>query len=168
MGNIGARLSELKARDVMNVRVVMVSEEMGLDEAALLLLEQKISGAPVVNEEGELSGVLSLTDLALPRHEHLEAQRVLLQEDPETHTAVLGKAQEISTPDLVRDRMSRKLISVSPETPLVEVARVMCEGHWHRVPVLDESRVLVGMISTMDVLAAMVQAHDEPSGAGSS
>ena len=91
-----------------------------------------------------------------------------LQEDPETHTAVLGKAQEISTPDLVRDRMSRKVISVSPETPLVEVARVMCEGHWHRVPVLDESRLLGGMISTMDVLAAMVQSHDEPAAGGGS
>jgi CBS-domain-containing membrane protein len=40
----------------------------------------------------------------------------------------------------------------------------MCEGHWHRVPVLDEVRKLVGMISTMDLLAAMVQAHDEPAG----
>lgn len=166
MGNIGSRLSQLTAADVMSQRVVMVNEETPVDDAALLLLEQKISGAPVVNAEGELSGVLSLTDLALPRTEHHETQRVLLQEDPETHTAVLGKAREISTPDLVRDRMSKKLISVSPQTPVVEVARIMCEGHWHRVPVLDEDRKLVGMISTMDLLAALVQAHDEPGNPG--
>jgi len=168
MGDIGARLRHLTANDVMSQRVVILNEEMPLDEAGLLLLEQKISGAPVVNEEGELSGVLSLTDLALPRHEHHEMQRVLLQEDPETHTAVLGKAREISTPDLVRDRMSRKVISVSPTTPVVEVARIMCEGHWHRVPVLNEERKLMGMISTMDLLAALVQVHDEPDDGGPS
>ena len=164
MGDIGTRLRHLTAHDVMSLRVVILNEEMPIDDAGLLLVEQKISGAPVVNDEGELSGVLSLMDLALPRHEHHETQRVLLREDPETHTEVLGKAREVSTPDLVRDRMSRKVISVSPETPVVEVARIMCEGHWHRVPVLDEVRKLVGMISTMDLLAAMVQAHDEPAG----
>ena len=47
------------------------------------------------------------------------------------------------------------------KAPLVEVARVMCDGHWHRVPVVDDGGALCGIISTMDVLAALVNAADE-------
>lgn len=161
MGDVGRRLEGLVARDVMSLRVVILNEETPLDEAALTLLEQKITGAPVVNAEGELTGLLSLSNLAVPHDEHREYQRVLLREDLETHTAVLDRARQVPTPELVRDRMSRQVISVTPETPLVEIARIMCEGHWHRVPVLEEDRRLIGMISTMDLLAALVQAADE-------
>jgi CBS-domain-containing membrane protein len=37
----------------------------------------------------------------------------------------------------------------------------MCDGHWHRVPVVDDAGALCGIISTMDVLAALVNAADE-------
>jgi CBS-domain-containing membrane protein len=57
--------------------------------------------------------------------------------------------------------MSRQVRSVPDKAPLVEVARVMCDGHWHRVPVVDDGGALCGIISTMDVLAALVNAADE-------
>ncbi len=63
----------------------------------------------------------------------------------------------------VSQRMSKQVTSVTEQAPIVEVARVMCDGHWHRVPVVDESGKLSGIISTMDVLAALVNVADEAS-----
>ena len=57
--------------------------------------------------------------------------------------------------------MSRRLISVREDTPLVELARFMCDGHWHRVTVIDSQGRLNGIVSTMDILAALVQTADE-------
>ncbi len=63
--------------------------------------------------------------------------------------------------DTVGDRMSKVVTAVTKEASLVEVARAMCDGHWHRVPVVDDEESLEGIISTMDVLAAVVNAADE-------
>ena len=57
--------------------------------------------------------------------------------------------------------MSRRLVSVREDTALVDVARIMCDGHWHRVPVVDRQGQLRGIVSTMDVLAAVVHSADE-------
>ena len=62
---------------------------------------------------------------------------------------------------MVSRHMSRRTVSVSEETSLVEIARLMCDGHWHRVLVVDAQGRLRGLVSTMDVLAALVQAADE-------
>ena len=63
--------------------------------------------------------------------------------------------------ELVSARMSNVVTSVTDDAPLVEVARVMCNGHWHRVPVVDAQGSLAGIISTMDVLAALVNTAEE-------
>ena len=72
-----------------------------------------------------------------------------------------GHVRKGEAGELVTKWMSRRLVSVRETTPLVEVARVMCDGHWHRVTVVDDSGRLKGIVSTMDVLAALVQAADE-------
>ncbi|MFO1022491.1 MAG: CBS domain-containing protein [Planctomycetales bacterium] len=145
----------------MSTHIVVLTEEMSIPEAAQVLLEQHISGAPVSDSQGNFVGLLSLSDLVQPRPAHFENQRVLLREDREAHTAVLGEACRQPSGELVRERMSRNLISVTEEAPLIEVARIMCDGHWHRVAVLDGENKLVGIVSTMDVLAALVNAADE-------
>ena len=66
------------------------------------------------------------------------------------------------TVERVEQRMSRQVTSVAAAAPLIEVARAMCSGHWHRVPVVDDEGALIGIISTMDVLAALVNVADEP------
>lgn len=164
MSQVFDRLCLLQARDIMSSHIVVLPEEMPISEAAQILLEQHISGAPVTDAEGKFVGLLSLSDLVQPRPAHFESQRVLLCEDRDAHTAVLGEACREPSGDLVRNRMSKKLISVTEDAPLVEVSRIMCDGHWHRVAVLDDSNKLVGIVSTMDVLAALVNAADESRG----
>ena len=57
--------------------------------------------------------------------------------------------------------MSDQVKSVRDLSPLVDVARRMCDGHRHRVPVVDVQARLCGMITAMDILAAMVNVADE-------
>ena len=57
--------------------------------------------------------------------------------------------------------MSSNVQSLLPGEPLVRAARMMCEQHLHRVPVVNDEGRVVGIISTMDLVAALLNALDE-------
>jgi len=168
MPYLPGRLGTLTARDVMTKTLICVSADDTIDAAVALLRANRITGAPVVDADGKLVGILSLSDLV-----QREAGPDDSGEPPvplaHGHAGATWDLFDVAQPldaqtgeELVRDRMSPKVAAVTEGAPLVEVARVMCDGHWHRVPVVDEADKLHGIISTMDVLAALVHAADEP------
>jgi CBS domain-containing protein len=57
--------------------------------------------------------------------------------------------------------MSKRVHSLLPGESLLKAARTMCEQHLHRLPVVDDEGRVVGIISTMDIVAAVVNAVDE-------
>jgi CBS-domain-containing membrane protein len=142
MGALPGRLGTLQARNIMTGKIVVLSENDTLERAVEVLTEQQISGAPVVDEIGVFRGLISLTDIA-----HGRAQA------PEDEFA--------EAPRLVRDCMSDRIVSVRDSASLLEVARKMCAGHWHRLTVVDDQNCICGIVSTMDVLAAVVNTADE-------
>jgi CBS-domain-containing membrane protein len=137
------RLLTLKVKDVMTRRVVCVAQDQTLGEAARLLLHKGISGAPVVDEQERCVGVLSAIDYV--RREQ-ELRKCPPQERWDDH---------------VRDSMSTRVRSVQPEQTLLNAARIMCEEHLHRLPVLSRDGKPMGLITCMDVVAALVNAIDE-------
>jgi len=149
------RLGTLAARDLMTHDLVVLKDTDPLTEAISSLKEKRITGAPVVDESGTFIGILSISDLL--EHRSQEGSMLGKREPIHHEKSSLPQANE----EKVWDRMSDQVTSVTTDTPIVEVARVMCEGHWHRVPVVDENSVLVGIVSTMDVLAALVHTADE-------
>ena len=167
MTRLSERLATLTARDIMTEKLVLLGESDTIQHAANLFRDLHISGAPVVNAEGKPMGLLSVMDIApavlarvcipaaAPRPQTREAEweEVCQFLNSDSNCREAG--------ELVTKWMSRRLVSVRETTPLVEVARVMGEGHWHRVTVVDETGRLKGIVSTMDVLAALVQASDE-------
>jgi CBS-domain-containing membrane protein len=167
MRNLPGRLGSLRARDVMTRDVVVLRDDDTIASAVLRLRERNVTGGPVVDATGVLVGLLSIVDLVQPRSGG---------RPPSESAGPLAPSQEALTWDLIEtanpldgktgaervgDRMSRQITSVPFDAPLVEVARVMCEGHWHRVPVVKRSGALCGIISSMDMLAALVNAADE-------
>lgn len=168
MAALPGRMGTLTARDVMTRDVITVAESDTIENAVQTLKENRITGAPVIDEAGKFVGILSLSDLVHPGHapsEELSADQAPLAHGEDATTWDLFEQAELLNAEIgveqVNQRMSRKVTSVTDLTPLVEVARVMCSGHWHRVPVVDDSGALHGIISTMDILAALVNTADE-------
>ncbi|QDU43483.1 inosine 5'-monophosphate dehydrogenase [Symmachiella dynata] len=170
MTELPGRLGRLAARDIMTSKLVILRDDEPISTAAATLKEHGITGAPVIDQYNSPIGMLSLSDIiqtVLP--EDVETARpapeVLCGDAAHTWELFEHVADNIETAgdEVVSQRMSRLLVTVADNTPLVEVARVMCDGHWHRVAVVDESGNLCGIVSTMDVLAAMINAADEGS-----
>jgi CBS-domain-containing membrane protein len=165
MPNLPGRLGELEARDIMTGGVIVVRESDSLQTAIETLRSEHITGAPVVDAAGKLVGILSISDLIGPSAGEGEPASVPLAHGGDRTSWELYDRAAAGAGDhsgqTVKDRMSRQVTSVADDASLVDVARAMCGGHWHRVPVVDRSGSLTGIISTMDVLAAVVNAADE-------
>jgi CBS-domain-containing membrane protein len=168
MPSLPGRLGTLRARDVMTRNLIVIRDSYTIEQAIGELKSHHITGAPIVNDSGKFVGILSMSDLL--RGGAAGSQQRSAKPTPLAHGE--GKMTwdlfDLASPvdaatgeELVAERMSTVVTSVTTDAPLVEVARVMCSGHWHRVPVVEESGQLAGIISTMDVLAAIVNAADE-------
>ncbi len=167
MGALPGRLGSLLAQDIMTRDIIVVPASVTVREAIETLREHRITGAPVINDDDHLVGIISVNDLI--RSPTVDASQPdqpqpLAHGEDQTTWDLFDKATNIDENTgtvAVSDRMSTHVTSVTETAPLVEIARCMCDGHWHRVPVLDEVGTLVGIISSIDVLAAVVNAADE-------
>lgn len=145
------------ARDIMTHQVVTVTPDMLVPEVAKLLLEHKISGVPVVNAEHELIGIVSEGDL-ISKKANLKTPPVLsllggfiYLESPNRFETELRKVTAVK----VKDLMTKKVIAVSEDTPVSEVASIMVEKKINRVPVLRRKK-LVGIITRADIVRSLM------------
>jgi CBS-domain-containing membrane protein len=171
MQNLPGRLGTLKAIDIMTRDVTLLRESESLSAAIQTLRGNHITGAPVVDQDGKLVGILSISDLMKPTNGDDGATDSpttipLAHGNDRTSWELFDIAIELGETHaeaIVGQKMSRTITSVTENSQILNVARVMCDGHWHRVPVVDEYGALQGIISTMDILAALVNATDEAS-----
>jgi CBS domain-containing protein len=137
------RLRSLRVADVMSRRVVSVSAAQSMDEAAETFVRSEVSGAPVVDDMGRCSGMLSALDFVKRR-------------------APSGARAGVSSWDeRVEGHMTPAVQSIKASAPLAEAARIMAIAHVHRLPVLDDQARPQGMITALDVVSALVHAVDE-------
>jgi CBS domain-containing protein len=138
-------------------------------DAVNLFIREQISGAPVVDETGVCIGVLSATDLVSfeEKREKTPTAGCKASSRPFDSWAwgadwwsqfgkINSEIQPLEEP--VSAYMTRDLVSVAEDTPLGTLLRMMVDAHVHRVIVLDSSRRLRGIVTTMDVLAAALRA----------
>ena len=168
--------SETTSEDVMLRDVITLSPDDPLATAAAVLLQQQITGAPVVDRGGICVGVLSVTDILDADGRVAKEQRAIAESSfwnsnltlpASVYAARLSEVQDklASAPEQPVSRfMTKDLVSVSPENTLQTVVRFLVDTHVHRVVVLDATQRLVGIISATDVLAALLRA-DQESGA---
>jgi CBS domain-containing membrane protein len=158
MNAITQRLLHLRAKDIMSREVVVVSANSTMSEAADVLSEHQISGAPVVDELGHCVGVLSGTDYVHRKASHLEPDtgHILAM-----HTSAGGCQIEDVLHDLVRRHMTPAVQTIDQNTSLLQVSRCMCAEHLHRLIVIDDNSVPVGVVTSLDLVAAIVNATDE-------
>ena len=165
------RLQSLRVRDVMNRDVVCLSATQAMSAAAAVFVARGISGAPVVDEQGRCVGVISAADFVCrdgaagknSASTEKPAQTVPAQTIVRREPGGPWEIQEVC-PDRVSAHMSPAVQAVAAHTPLVEAARIMCAQHVHRLPVLDAQGRPEGMVTSLDLVAAVVQAADEGHG----
>jgi CBS domain-containing protein len=126
--------------DVMTPDPIIVHADEPLQSAARLMEENEISGVPVVDEDGVLVGVLAESDLVRAR-----ATQSLW-----SHWEALAVHHLMHAPVLTADR----------EMGLEEAATLMERAHVHRLIVVDDDqRIPVGIISSSDLVRAIVGEH---------
>ena len=142
------------AKDVMRRKIVTVESWLTLQELAKVLEENGITGAPVVDANGAVLGVVSQTDLVHARRES-SSGIPFYHRDVEEPIAALGIHFEESDRTRVEQIMTPGAISFNEETPVEKLAGAMLERHIHRVLITRGER-LVGIVTTMDLLRALV------------
>jgi CBS domain-containing protein len=143
----------------MNTEVFSVRDDMTVQEVAGFLTEREILGAPVVDSEGEIVGVVSCTDIA--QSTTTEANILLERSTPRFYEhgwedklapnemVKLHVEENESLP--VREIMTPTIYTVPEDTPISDIAKAMVAGRIHRLLVTRGTR-LVGIITTLDML----------------
>lgn len=143
-------------RDLMHTDVVAISAGTTWRDVARMLLDHRISGAPVVNRDGAVIGVVSEKDVfkaIYPSYEEWYA-------GPQAFTDFLALEDEARAAQEkhVEQFMSTRVKSVSSDTPILKVGALMVATGIHRVPVVDNGK-LVGMVSRRDIFRAILRVH---------
>lgn len=152
---------DLTASDIMSRPAICAQEETTVKELLELLNEKRISGVPVVDREGSLVGVISITDLIALGTEGSDIAGVA-ESDFHTSPAMdrLSEANGLLEPaDEVLDRpirelMSRNVITATEETPLGDLAGMLISNRIHRLIIVRDDKA-EGIVSTGDILRTL-------------
>ena len=152
-----------QARDIMTEAVVTVHRETPMREIAKLLLDKRISAVPVVNSDGVPIGMVSEGDL-IGRSERNRLAR------SDWWLAVICGEQALddkfearlqATDRTASDIMSAPLVTITEDTEVSEIARLLAIHHIKRVPVVRDGRV-VGIVSRADLLRVVASGQSNP------
>ncbi|MBD2506740.1 CBS domain-containing protein [Nostoc sp. ATCC 53789] len=148
--------------DVMSRDPIVVRAETPLKEAIQILAERHISGLPVVDDVGKLVGIISETDLmwqetgVTPPAYIMFLDSVIYLKNPATYERDLHKALG----QTVGEVMSKNPITISPDKTLKEAATIMHDRSVHRLPVLDGTDQVIGILTRGDIIRAMAASQE--------
>ncbi len=148
-------------KDLMNPDIMTVADDMTTDALARYLIEHEISGAPVVDSQGHIIGVVSMTDLGRNLSEPADA------DSPRGSGFYRNDASEFTLEDLgqlyveerastVRDVMTPVIHQVPVTASVAEAARLMVDQHIHRL-VVTQGKEPAGIITSLDLLKVLAE-----------
>ncbi len=127
-------MKNLLVQNIMTQTSLTINRNMPVCEVEGIFIANNTSGAALVDDMDELAGIITKSDMV--RHE-------FTGNDP-TYTS----AWEIATP---------KVITISPTAPIEEAAQIMLDGNLHHLVVIDESKKVVGMVSSFDFVKIVAE-----------
>jgi CBS domain-containing protein len=125
--------------EVMSKNVISVSPSLSLSELILLLVDHGISGCPVVDQNGRPIGVVSKTDLL---HESYEDADQGENARPFAYSSSMTVGQVMNSP----------AVTLSTKATVADAARLMTVENVHRIPVVSDTGVVIGIVGALDIL----------------
>jgi len=152
-------MTELLAKNIMISDVVTVTAEISIGELSQILLKNKVSGVPVVDEEGKLIGIVSEADII---QENIKVQFPFYF-DPLMVSGYVVDFEKYSQD--IKDYLNTKVETImnyrvktaNPSTPASEIADIMVSNRVNRVPIIDENKKVVGIITRADIIKSMIE-----------
>ena len=148
-------------KDLMNPDIMTVADDMTTDALARYLTEREISGAPVVDSQGHVIGVVSMTDIGRNMAEPADidsSQSSGFYRDIAADLTLedLGQRYVEERAFTVRDVMTPVIHQVPVTASAAEAARLMIAQHIHRL-VVTQGKEPVGIITSMDLLKVVAE-----------
>lgn len=145
-------------KDIMTKEVITVSPGASIRELAEILIKHKISGVPVVDEAGSVCGIVSEGDLMRKEiapempDELCILGAVIYYNGLQEYREAFRKFSAMTAEQL----MTEKVITVKEEDEVSKVGKIMLDKHIKRLPVLDASGKLAGIVSRSDIVRMML------------
>jgi CBS domain-containing protein len=151
-----SRRLSVKVKDFMTRKVVTVTPETSILDAARLMLDHKISGLPVVDDEGRTVGIISEHDLLRSGKTDVQTER------PHWLRLMIERANLADESTRFQERTVSEAMTPDPVTitetaPLEEAGRLIGENDIKRLPVVCNNK-LVGIIARADLVRAIIPA----------
>jgi CBS domain-containing protein len=141
----------MKVSDVMTKAVVTVGTRTPLKDVARLMVKRRVSGMPVVDEDGSVLGVVSEGDIIAKERGRL-GQRSLLE-----HLLEVNGADHKHDARDAADAMTSPAVTIRPNRSVGEAAALMLDRCVNRLPVVDKDGKLVGIVTRADLVRAFVR-----------
>lgn len=151
-------MADLTAKEIMNKKVITIKKDASINELSELLVNNKISGVPVLDENGNLAGIVSEGDIIV-QNSDLHFPRYFKLLDAIIYLESLNKFKRSLQKHLatkVEDIMTVKVKTAGEDTPINEIADIMLDSRVNRLPVMDKNNKLVGIITRADILKSIV------------
>ena len=150
-----------RVRDFMSRDLVTINAGDTIHEALTLMTENRVSALPVVDRRNHCVGIISTSDLVDMTRDLDDDLYQLDLVDPTSRRFLLDKLGHSVGTEPIESFMSETVATVSAETAIGKAAQEMLRNRVHRLPVVDHHDQLVGIISTMDILAEFADAAPE-------
>ena len=150
------RLGEINCRDIMSRNLITAQYAMPLQEAWALMRRHRIKALPVVDRHMRVLGIVTLADFM--RHANIETHgslgerlRALLRQTTTVHTL---------KPEVVGQIMTAQVRVASARRHIIDLVPIFSEDGHHHIPIIDEDRRLVGIITQSDFVRALYRTVD--------
>ena len=150
----------MKAKDIMTTNVITINQNAPIPLIAKILVENSISGAPVVDNENNIVGMVSEGDLLrketnprLPSHINILGAFIYYNGVERYHDDLKKLMAEQA-----ESLMTEDVITISPDTEIEEIGKLMLEHGIKRLPVVQDGK-MVGLVSRRDMVKLLIDSE---------
>ena len=146
----------MKVKEVMITDIITVKKDSTYKEVAMVITDNNISGVLVIDDAGKLIGVVSEKDLFRVLYPYYQS----FYENPELYVDLEKREDKINEVynHPIEKFMTKQLVTISPEAPIMEAGALMLAKKVHRLPVVDKDK-LVGLVTRESIYRAVLNHH---------